>query len=186
VTVFDDGAGAFAAHRQSRGVLLRLDFRRFTATRVNEVDHSPGLLANFEGNFQQLPGGNEFVGWGQQPYFSEYDRKGRLIFDARFVDENSTYIAMRFRWNGNPNTLPAVAASTRGRTTTVYASWNGATSLSSWRVLGGSNPNSLRAVGGGRRSAFETAISVGAQRYVAVEALDSRGRVLKRSGTIRG
>ena len=41
-------------------------------------------------------------------------------------------------------------------------------------------------VGGGRNRGFETAISVAAHRYLAVQALDSARRVRGQSRTIRG
>jgi len=185
VTLFDDGAGPPTVHSQSRGLTLSLDLARGTATRVAQRQHSPALLANFEGNDQQLPNGDHLVGWGQQPNLSEFDSRGQMIFDARFVSANSTYRAYRFPWRAAPDTLPAVAASSRGRTTTVYASWNGATSVPSWRVLGGPSPHALRSVANARRRAFETAISIGAQRYVAVQALDRAGHALGRSRTVR-
>jgi hypothetical protein len=62
----------------------------------------------------------------------------------------------------------------------VYASWNGATQVASWRVLGGSTRSGLHAlVPAVRRAGFQTAVTVHAKpRYVAIEALDAHGRVL--------
>jgi hypothetical protein len=136
------------------------------------------VLSNFEGGFQQLPDFDDFVGWGQQPYFSEYDPHGRLIYDAHFVGGNATYRAYRFQWNGTPATPPAIAYSA-GRTPVVYASWNGATNVSSWRVLGGSAPNALKPVATARKAWFETWIRLpSAPRYVVAQALDGHGHVL--------
>jgi hypothetical protein len=61
----------------------------------------------------------------------------------------------------------------------VYASWNGATQVASWRVLAGSSASGLRAVANTSRSGFETAIPV-PQSYTTfkVEALDANGRVI--------
>ena len=91
------------------------------------------------GSVQQLYNGDTFVGWGEQPYFSEYNSKGQLLFDARFADSNMSYRTYRFDWNGYPKTRPAVAASNSGKTTTVYVSWNGATGVKRWRVLAGAS-----------------------------------------------
>jgi hypothetical protein len=184
VTIFDDGAGPPKVHQQSRGIKLILDLKHMRAAQVAQHVHAPSLLASFEGNFQQLPNRNDFLGWGQQPYFTEYDPRGRLIFDGRFVGSNASYRAYRFPWAATPSTPPAVLASNRGRTTTVYVSWNGATNVSSWRVLGASTPTSLRTVSTARKRGFETAISVAAQRYVLVQALDGAGRVLGQSGLV--
>ncbi len=184
VSIFDDGAGPPIIHRQSRGLQLRLNFAQKTATRTAQYEHGPPLLANFEGNVQQLPGGDSFVGWGQQPYFTQFDARGRQIFDGRFVDTNSSYRAFRFIWNAKPPGSPAVAA-TGGRHATAYASWNGSTNVAVWKALGGANPRQLRFLGAARRRGFETAIPIRAQRYVAMLAIDRFGHRLGSSATVR-
>ncbi len=186
VTAFDDGAGPPVAHKSSRALKLFLDLKHHRAVRVQEFDHSPPLLAGFEGNYQQLPGGDVMVGWGQQPYFSEYNSRGQLEFDAHFVDGTANYRAYRFPWTGTPQTTPAVAASTRSGKTTVWASWNGATGVSSWRILAGSSPSSLSPVATVRKNGFETAATIGAAKYVAVQALGSRNQVMSFTKPIAG
>jgi hypothetical protein len=179
VTVFDDGAGPPVVHKQSRALTLAIDTKKMTATLVSQHEHRPALLAAYEGNMQQLPGGHEFVGWGQQPYFTEFDSQGQMVFDARYVGTNSSYRGYRLVWTGTPAIFPSVATATRRGTTTVYASWNGSTSLRGWRVLSGSNPNSLKAVRARGKQGFETSIRIThAGRYVAAQALDVDGRVL--------
>jgi hypothetical protein len=182
VTLFDDGAGPPKVHAQSRGITVRLDDKAKTATLVGEDLHSPALAAAFEGNLQRLPNGDEFLGWGQQPYFTEYDSQGNMVFDGRFVDANSSYRAYRFPWTGTPADLPAVVASTTGTTTNVYVSWNGATGVASWRVLAGASTDSLEVVTTAAKQGFETQIPIPAQPYVAVQALDAAGRALATSG----
>ncbi|MGH2881569.1 MAG: arylsulfotransferase family protein, partial [Solirubrobacteraceae bacterium] len=178
VTLFDDGGGPPRVHAQSRAITVRLDSSGKTATLVSEEQHSPALAAAFEGNLQALPGGDQFVGWGQQPYFSEYNAQGQMVFDARFVDSNSSYRAYRFPWIGRPTAPPAVAAVSTGATTNVYVSWNGATQVTSWRVLAGSSASSLQAVATASKQGFESQIPVAAAPYVAVQGLDAAGRVL--------
>ncbi|MGI8428580.1 MAG: arylsulfotransferase family protein [Solirubrobacteraceae bacterium] len=184
VTLFDDGAGPPSVHKESRGLKLFLDLKHMTATVAGEYKHGPPLLANFEGNVQQVIGGDNFVGWGQQPYFTEFNSRGRTIFDGRFVGANSSYRAYRLSWSGAPLVPPAVAATT-GRHATVYASWNGATSVARWRVLGGPSPGALGVVRTVRRRGFETAIGIRSRRYVQVQALDGAGHVLGHSATVR-
>jgi hypothetical protein len=184
VTLFDDGAGPPPVHTQSRGLTLKLDPKRKTATLVREDDHSPSLRADFEGNLQPLKDGNQLLGWGQQPYFTEYDAQGQIVFDGRFVDANSSYRTYRFPWTATPTTTPAIAASTSGPTTTVYASWNGATTVASWRALAGESRNQLRVVSTATKQGFETEFPIAAAHYVAVQALDVDGRVLSTSATV--
>ena len=124
------------------------------------------------------------IGWGQQPYFTEFNSRRRMVFDGRFIAPINSYRAYRFRWTGTPATQPAVAA-TGGKRTTVYASWNGSNLVKTWRVLGGSSPQSLRPVGQAGITGFETRISTRAERYIEAQALDSKGRTLKTSALVR-
>lgn len=186
VSIFDDGAGPPNVHKRSRGLYLKLDYAKRTATMMLQDEHVPGLLAQYEGNVQPLSNGDGFLGWGEQPYFTEFNSRGRPVFDARFVDQNSSYRAYRFPWSGMPASKPSVAARSARGTVSVYASWNGATQLSGWRVLGGRSATSLRPVRAAGKAAFETRIQVthpGA--YLAVQALDSRGHVLGTSKAIK-
>ncbi len=178
VTMFDDGAGPPYVHSQSRALKLELNLKHRTANVAGQHEHSPPLLSSFEGSDEQLPDRDDFVGWGQQPYFSEYNPEGKLVFDGRFVDDNISYRAFRFPWNGTPATPPAVATTRQGRKMTVYVSWNGATNVGSWRVLGGSNATALKPIVTARKVGFETAITTGARGYVAVQALGAKNRPL--------
>jgi hypothetical protein len=184
VTLFDNGAGPPDVQSQSRGLTLRLNMQTRSATVAGVLRHSPPLLAHFEGNVQELPGGAEFLGWGQRPYFTEFSG-GRAVLDGHFVGGNPSYRAYLERWSATPATAPALAASVNGRRTTVYASWNGATDVARWRVLGGSQPGAVRALAGAPWAGFETAITVPSERYVTVQALDAAGRVVGHSRPIR-
>jgi hypothetical protein len=157
-----------------------------TATLVNEYGHSPGISANFEGSTQALSGGDVFLGWGQQPYFSEDTASGQQDLDAWFTVPTTSYRAYRFPWSAQPPTRPAIAVSpSSDGGTEVYASWNGATDVTGWQVLAGSSPARLAAVGAVPSHGFETAIAVhSAARYFAVQAFGSSGRALSTSPAI--
>jgi hypothetical protein len=66
----------------------------------------------------------------------------------------------------------------------VYASWDGSTQVAKWRVLGGKDAKHLASVATKNKSGFETAISLGTLSFKAykVQALDSKGHVLRTSG----
>ena len=185
LTLFDDGAGPPSVHSQSRAVGLSLNLARMTARLADQREHSPSLLAEFEGNVEQLPDLEDFVGWGQQPYFSDYDRHGNLVLDGRFVGTTSSYRAYEFSWSGTPAVPPALAANTSGDTTTVYASWSGATGIDGWRVLSGSSPAALKPIRVVSPAGFETSTRIKSAAYVAVQALGQHGSVLATSPTER-
>jgi hypothetical protein len=67
----------------------------------------------------------------------------------------------------------------------VRASWNGATEIDHWQILGGRSASKLTPVGGQRWAGFETAIAVNSTgpAFQAV-AVDAAGRELGRSEVI--
>ncbi len=184
ITVFDNGASP-KVRSQSRGLALKVDVGRGRVTLGRQYRHPRRLLAPNKANMQMLPGGDVFIGWGAEPYFSEFTERGRLIFDARFPKQVDSYRAYRFGWSAAPTGEPALAARVRGGRVTVYASWNGATAVARWEVLAGEAADSLRGVRSASRRGFETAISVPAgDRYFAVRALDRAGHVLGTSRAV--
>src|ERR1700761_2679497 len=186
MTVFDDGAGPPDVHKQSRGLTLRLDTTHMTASLVSQQTHSPGVLARYEGSDQLLHNGDSLVGFGSEPWVTEFDSHGKTVFDGRFVDANQSYRSFRYQWSGTPSTPPAIGTRTSNGKTTVYASWNGSTNLARWQVLGGSSASKLSVVASAGKAAFETPITLrGHSTYVAVRALDSRGHVLATSHTVK-
>lgn len=191
ITVFDNGASP-PVHKQSRALRESIDLKTKTVKLVSAFTHDPSLLAESQGNYQLLPDGDTFVGWGQEPYFSEYGPKGELLFDAHLPAGSSSYRAYRFGWTGTPSTPPGIAVkpASAARTATtgasraldVYASWNGATQVASWQVLGGTTRNRLAPIATARRSGFQTKIPVEtSDMWIAVRALGPNGEALGRS-----
>jgi Arylsulfotransferase (ASST) len=193
ITLFDDGA-APRVHYQSRGIRLAIDTTRHTARLLTAYPH-PGspLLADSQGNMQALPDENLLIGWGAVPSVSELARGGGLLFDAHLPAGSSAYRAFRFPWVGHPLWLPAVSARVlaTGDSTAVLASWNGATDVSSWRVLAGASPNSLTAQASMPDSGFESSVTYPNTypehkvEYVAVQALGAAGQLLGTSATVK-
>jgi hypothetical protein len=185
VTIFDNGDVNKDA--QSRGIVLKLDEDAMTTTLLREYTHPDTVFSDTQGNVQVLPGGNVFVGWGSEPYFSEFGRDGKLIFDAGFPPELESYRAFRFPWKGHPQDAPAVVAETgKEGKVTLYVSWNGATEVASWQVLAGGGPDELEPVGSAPRKGFETALILQTDElYVAVQAEDGSGQVLGTSKTLK-
>jgi hypothetical protein len=189
ISVFDNG-GVPKVHSQSRALILSVSPTAKTDTVVAQYEHSnPTLLSGSQGNVQSLEDGNVFVGWGAEPYFSEFTAGGQLLYDAHMHGSYQAYRAYRFPWAGTPTEPPAIAAAAEGagKPVKVYASWNGDTRTASWQVLAGPSPQQLAPVASAPRSGFETAIATpSAEAYVAVQALDASGAVLGTSRTIIG
>jgi hypothetical protein len=185
ITIFDNGN----VNRvdQSRGIVIEVDEDKMSATLVREYTHPDRLLSDTQGNVQVLPNGNVFVGWGSAPFFSEFDHHGRLLFHAAFPTEDETYRAFRFKWYGQPTDDPAVAAESGPEDrVTIYASWNGATEVTTWQVLAGSAPDQLEPIASAPRQGFETVITVRTtEPYVGLQAVNGSGKVLGTSKAIK-
>jgi hypothetical protein len=136
------------------------------------------------GSARRQPNGNMLVDWGTTGRITEVTPQGEVVHGLQL--EYYSYRAVRSRWRGTPTGRPAVAAR-RGRgLVRVWASWNGATEVARWRVLGGRSAHALRRVGSSRFAGLETLIRIRSRpRHVAVEALDARGAVLRRSAPVR-
>ena len=173
LSLFDD-ASAPTEEPEASAKILRLDTNTMTASLVARYPHSPPLLPGLAGSTEVLPNHDVFVGWGGSPDFSEYAPGGRQIFNGSFPNGIGSYRAFRFPWTGDPRTRPSISvAQAKTGTVVVYASWNGATQVGGWRVLGGPNPGALHALGPVQaKTGFETALRLqGDPKYVAVQAL---------------
>jgi hypothetical protein len=159
---------------------VRIDWKRRAVAVVDRHVHSPALLSGSQGDSDTLPDGDTFVGWGEQPYITEFSPSGEVVFDARLPPPGQSYRAYRAPWSATPAGPPSVAVRTTAPgVSTIYASWNGTTAVRSWRAFSGDNPSGLAPVTEVPRNAFETAISLpAAHPWFAVQALDASGQVL--------
>jgi hypothetical protein len=188
ISLFDNGAVP-KVHPQSRGIFLSVNPHARTDTLLARYEHPGGLSSGSQGSMQAMASGNVFVGWGSEPYFSEFNAGGQLLYDAHWHGSYQTYRAYRLPWTGTPASPPAiaVAAPAGSGPLSVYASRNGATEVASWRVLAGPSPAQLTPVASAAKSGFETTIATpGPQSYLAVQALNGAGAVLGISPTIKG
>jgi hypothetical protein len=185
ITIFDNGATP-KAHSQSRAIHEQIDFKHRTVKLLGRYVRTPSLLSGSQGDNQVLGSGDSFVGWGEDPYFTEFNAAGQIVFDGRLPYPVQVYRAFRFAWNATPATPPSIALKVTGaETTTLYASWNGATNVAAWRVIGGATPATLAALASVAWSGFETAIPVqSAAPVFAVQALGAAGEVLATSHAI--
>ncbi len=185
ITLFDDGAVP-DVHSQSRAIDERIDWPHRTVHLIGRQVRTPALLTGSQGNDQALAGGGSFVGWGERPYFTEFDATGEPVFEANIPNPGGSYRAYTYPWTATPASPPTLAvASTGAEASMVYASWNGATGVSGWRVLAGADPAHLTVIASVPRASFETAIPVhGSEPDFAVQALGASGQTLASSHVI--
>lgn len=198
ISLFDDSCCASSSsppEGPARGLILQLDFQNMTANVDRTYYHDPTLYVASQGNVQKLSNGNQFVGWGQEPYLSEFKNAGNTIknpslnflYDMQFPNQNISYRAFKNEWIGSPSYPPSIAIDLSCEDTAiVYASWNGSTETVAWRVLAGPTPNRLSVVVNCTpRTGFETDICVNSDGpYFQVNALNYCGEAIGSSEII--
>ena len=185
VSLFDDGA-APQVQPQSKALVLRARHEADAGDPPPEVHARPaGALPRAR----------------QHAAASERKRAGRLgdrtvgspstrttascVFDAHLPFGGQNYRVLKMPWHGRPTDQPAIAARRLHGHRFVYASWNGATEVHSWRFETGPTASSLPTVAATRRTGFETEFQAPADaRYTAVVALDAHGKPIARSKTV--
>lgn len=203
-TVFDNHGisinGVGCSENCSRGLHFRIDTESMTTQLLHEYLHPQGLWSISQGSVQVLNNGNVFIGWGRNPSFTEHLPDGDCIFDAQFSPWRSpatdwkglnSYRAFKVDWTGTPSWTPDIAAEkgTSGDVT-VWASWNGATEVKEWVLLGSNKEMTLngagKVVGKAKRDGFETVLWVEKfkDRYLRAVAIGDGGVILRASGIL--
>jgi Arylsulfotransferase (ASST) len=186
LTIFDNEAGPPDEASQSRGLVLQLNQRTRRVRFIRQFVHRPPVLSVALGSVQPLGHGHTLMGWGASGYVTEYGPGGTVLFDAH-LRSSSSYRAFKQDWAATPAQPPDLAVTRSGATATLYASWNGATEVTRWRVLGGPGMQQLTPLGVAPRHGFETAITVRqAPAVLAVQALDASGGMLAASRAVQG
>lgn len=181
ITIYDNHEHLEETDAVSAALRFRLDEEAMTAELVQALRHED-RYGYAMGNAQYLDDGHVLVGWGMDPYATEFDENGEVVFELGQLGLGS-YRSYRFPWTGRPTAPPDVGLGPDGA---AYCSWNGATEVAQWRVLAGSSRDALRPAGTARRDGFETRVEVsGDTSWYRAEALDARGEVLGRSAPTR-
>ena len=100
----------------------------------------------------------------------------RLSLPFRLPDRT-----IRANWTGTPTDRPSLVVLRDSSTLTAYASWNGATEVTSWKFLGSNNKKHTTVLGNAARTGFETHLNVPPSTKYAwyqVEAMNAAGDTL--------
>ena len=156
LTLFDNGNEHTPPH--SRAVEYAIDETAKTITRVWQYPADTHEYSFIMSNAQRLPNGNTLIGWGDQPKVTEVQPDGTVALEMRLG--GATYRAFRFPWEGRPAAAPRAFLLYSGEptTATLYASWNGATSITGYTVYAGASAATMTALTTAPRTGFETAI----------------------------
>lgn len=191
ISLFDNANGVGygpPTNTQASGLVLRLSEENGVrkATKVKRYTHPDGVQALSQAGMQLQPNGNFVIGWGQTPRITEFTPEGEVAFDATFDNSKPpSYRAYKDHWVGLPPNRPAIFSEAEGEGATVWASWNGSTQVTEWRVFTGDSADSLREVRSSAWEELETEITVeSVDAKVQVVAYDSEGTKLKESDLV--
>jgi hypothetical protein len=179
ITLFDNHLYS-GTDGESRGMKFELNADETKATLLQAYTYDKHL-GTAMGSMQVLGNGNVLIGWGTDPAVTEFTSTGKAIYEASLG--GISYRSYRHQWTARPTSTPDIAARPEGDGMRIYASWNGATQVKSWRFLA-ADTGEPAPVGEVKRSGFETSLLTTKAVTVAVEALDADGKVLGSSKTI--
>jgi hypothetical protein len=193
LTAFDNNAAVPAKGVQSRGVILKVDEKKRTVRVIRTFKHPSPILAASQGNMQSITDaagkytGHEMVGWGgDNQLFTEFDSKGKVVFDAKFLSpQTDTYRAFKYQWTGNAPGIPLINVKSSGDKVVAHMSWNGATRIATWRILGATATGAFTQVATVPWGDLETGKTLtGTLARYQAQALDAQGKVLGTSAVV--
>ncbi len=187
--MFDNGAVP-KVHPQSRAIVLAINPQAKTDTLLADYEHSsPELSSGSQGSVADAPGRRHVRRLGRGAVLLGIRRRWAAAVRRALARLLPVIPRVSIPLDGDTREPPAGRGERADAKApvTVYASWNGATEVTSWRVLAGPTPTRLTPAASAAKNGFETALlTPGPESYVAVQALNSAGAVLGTSKTIRG
>lgn len=205
VTLFDNRADWYhSIDDQSKGTRVEVNLEKMEAT-LDKIFTVPDtkILSTSQGSLQTLPNGHVLMGYGFNGVVAEFSAEGELLCSAYFQPSSTfgsgdvqSYRNLKFNWTGMPDTNPDLALGDKK----LYMSWNGATEVDSWLLLGSDSDirdeaTDEKPVARGIEDAilvgktgFETEYQLlsgdGPGRFVRVMALDRLGRSIGTSDVV--
>lgn len=170
------------------GLELSLDLATKKVSKIARyLNPANPIFSTAQGNFQRLlfsSLGNIFIGHGIVPIFEEFTTAGAIAMTVQFAalqpqGAGLSYRAFHQPWVGCPAAPPAIYADIENGTTTVYASWNGATEYRTWTVFAGNASSNLEVAAVVPKTGFETKIALKGSPTVVQLAAFNCGKVGK-------
>ncbi|TGJ82944.1 hypothetical protein E0Z10_g5821 [Xylaria hypoxylon] len=194
ITLFDNHAMHITSSTSgctqdcTRGVRIALDYDAMEVRLVSEFYHPQSVQAWAQGGYHLLPNGNAILGWGVVPAMTEFDEAGNVVMDVQLRPWNTTesgggplYRVYKFDWVGQPLWQPTCAFVDG----TVYVSWNGATEVASWSLVGGPSHLTMGHITTVEKDGFETSIQLSEEvSFIRVDALTADGKIIGFSNVV--
>lgn len=199
ISLFDNHANNVfhSPSSHSKGMIIRLDMDKMTASLVGKYVHPDKILNVSQGSVQIIPeNGNVLVGFGNSPTYIEYSAQGDVLCSAHFgphlifelIDFGfvKSYRIFKSPWVGRPKTVPDIKV----KDGKAYVSWNGATEVTDWRLettkVHEAIDDDFVTIQELERDGFETSFELDrTHRYVRIAALDKDRNVMAYSNIVK-
>lgn len=188
-----DGVSITAACSSALLVSLATATAPMIATVIQKWDRPDGLYTARRGNIQFLENENILVSWSESGYTSEFSLDGTLIQQVYSQYERfAEYRQYKFSWKASLHVSEPIAiasyiygATKDTATTVLYASWNGATEVTSWNFYSSESPDQVQRpslIASVAKKGFETVAMIpGQHSFTFVEAVSRDGTSLQNS-----
>lgn len=151
LTLFDNAATGFnVTESQTRGIRMSIDQGNKTVRLEQNFLNPQKISSESQGNVQLLPNDNVLMGYGSNPAMTEYSANGTVLWNIQFgLYANTTvqtYRAYKMNWTATPTAKPALAQTIPLQpnvSRNLFVSWNGATEVRGWAVLGSNSTSQL-------------------------------------------
>jgi len=185
ISLFDNATADNDDPVQPRGLVFRLDEDAGTAELMRELAPPRATNSSSQGNFTINDDGSATIGWGSSNLVTSYGPDDAVTYDVSMPPGYSSYRSFRLPWSAQPLDDPIVAVGQEGDRAVAWVSWNGATEVAAWQLLGGPDADTLADLGTTARTGFETDVTLPADAAVMVlQALDGDGQVLGASAPL--
>jgi hypothetical protein len=180
ISLFDDGGGPPRLEPASRAITLRLSQRTKTVSLVHSYAPTTPIASVNQGSTQLLSNGDVLAGWGDQPFVTEFNAAGKLVWELKLPHTTASYRAYRVQWVGKPLNKPRfVVRTAASRKRVVDVSWSGDTRTRRWALVQGTVAQPGDAVATAPDTGFQTTVTIPpGTRNASLEALDAAGHIL--------
>jgi hypothetical protein len=188
ITLFDNHNNL--TPMDSRGMEFSLDEGNKIATLEWVYHDTPEVATYFMGSVQRFANGNTLIGWGSSPSpsITEVKPDGSKAFEMTFDGSLNSYRAFRATWNGYPTWAPVLAENAANNEIQLFFSWNGATDVSAYQVLGGNTNQPTTLLTTQTKNGFETSVTLTDQQlnycYYRVMPLDLQSQPTQYSNVV--
>lgn len=146
ISVFDNAFSSITSRAtsvtSSAAIVILLDLVAMAGQIVKRYAQPDCMFGALHGSVQFQADGSRFINWGGQRTISQYTQDSELVYHAEMADAavpTFSYRAYKGPWVGHPTTKPNIFSYswTCFWDSTMYANWNGATEVKTWRFFGG-------------------------------------------------